>query len=52
MLSAPVLLGVFIIVLLLIPAIASQLGHWIGWAAVVAAVVALPFSLKVAKAIS
>jgi hypothetical protein len=50
LLSAPVLTGVLITVLLLIPSLAPALGMWIVVAAVASMVVALPFSLVVGKA--
>ena len=51
LLSAPVLTGMSITVLLLIPALASSLGVWIVGAAAASAAVAVPVSLVVGKAI-
>ena len=52
LLSAPVLTGVFITAILVIPGLQASLGKAMGVAAIVAAVLSLPFSIKVAKLIS
>lgn len=52
LLSAPVLTGVLITVLLMMPSMASSLGKWIVVAAGVSAVVTVPFSMAVGKAMS
>jgi hypothetical protein len=52
LLSAPVLTGIFITAILVIPSLQGSLGKAFGIAAIAAAVIALPFSIKVAKAIS
>jgi len=51
LLSAPVLTGMAITVLLMVPSIAPALGLWILGAAAVSAVVAVPIGLVVGKAI-
>jgi hypothetical protein len=51
LLSAPVLTGILITVLLLLPAMAPKLGLWIAVASLVSAVITVPFSLAVGKAI-
>ncbi|MFO0597681.1 MAG: hypothetical protein U0228_20410 [Myxococcaceae bacterium] len=50
LLSGPVLTGVLITVLLLIPAAAPHLGAWIIGAAILSHLVAWPFSAMVGKA--
>jgi hypothetical protein len=52
LLSAPVLTGMLITVLLMMPSLASSLGMWIAIAAGVSAVVAVPFSMAVGKAMT
>lgn len=52
LLSAPVLTGMLITVLLMMPSVASSLGMWIVGAAALSAVVTVPFSMAVGKAIS
>ncbi len=49
LLSAPVLSGVLITVLLLIPSLAPSLGRWIVGACLASALVSLPFSIAVGK---
>ncbi len=46
---APTLAGVLILVTLLIPALAPGLGHWIIYAALAGAVIAIPASFAFAK---
>lgn len=49
-LMAPVLTGMAIIVLLLVPAAQPKLGMWIVAAAVACCIVAVPLAMKVGKA--
>ncbi len=46
---APTLAGVLILVTLLIPALAPELGRWILYAALAGAVIAIPASFAFAK---
>jgi RsiW-degrading membrane proteinase PrsW (M82 family) len=50
-LSAPVLAGAFITALLLMPSMAPKLGLWIVLAAAVSALITVPFSMAVSKAL-
>ncbi len=50
-LSAPVLAGVLITALLLMPSMAPKLGLWIVVAAVASALITVPFSVVVGKAL-
>lgn len=52
LLSAPVLTGVLITVLLMMPSLAPSLGKWIVGAAGLSLVVTLPFSVAVGKAMT
>lgn len=52
LLAAPVLTGAIIVVLLLIPSIQPALGRWILGATIASAIVAVPFAMKVGKAIA
>jgi hypothetical protein len=49
LLSTPVLAGVFITVLLLIPSLAPSLGRWIVGACALSALLTVPFSFSVGK---
>lgn len=51
LLSAPVLTGIFVTVLLLMPSMAPKLGLWIAVASAVSAIITVPFSMAVGKAI-
>ena len=51
LLSAPVLTGVLITVLLMMPSLAPALGMWIVVAAAASAVITVPFSLVVGKSL-
>ena len=46
---APTVAGVLILVTLLIPALAPQLGTWIVYAAILGAILAIPVSIVFAK---
>jgi hypothetical protein len=50
LLAAPVLTGVFIVILMLVPSIQPSLKMWILGAAAASALVTIPFSMKVGKA--
>jgi hypothetical protein len=50
-LAAPILTGVFILILLLIPSLEGQLKWWILGAAALASVVSIPFSMKVGRSL-
>jgi hypothetical protein len=51
LLATPVLSGVFITILLLMPSLAPALGRWIVGAVALSALVALPFSQLVNKSL-
>ena len=46
---APTLAGVFVLVTLLIPALAPDLGAWIAYAAILGAILAVPAAFVFAK---
>ncbi len=50
--AAPVLTGMLITVLLMIPSVAHTMGLWIIGAAVLSMIVTVPFSIAVGKAIT
>lgn len=52
LLSAPVLAGALIVVLLLIPSLSPVLGYWIIGACALSALVTLPFSISVGRFLS
>jgi hypothetical protein len=51
LLSAPVLTGALIVPLLLVPSIQRSLGLWILGATALSALIAVPFSMRVGRAI-
>jgi hypothetical protein len=50
-LAAPILTGVFILILLLMPSVEGQLKWWILGAAALASILAVPFSVKVGRSL-